>query len=245
MKRLPEPTRFIARPAAIETGYQGASMKDLDANDMAEEILGPLDWGKATGYMIRRFGPFNKPCDPDKEIAAWAITTPMKGLHLTFRSAPTAGRFLFGWIAQDAMYKDLRRCSFEREDAWRTGLEAWCQRTRGVDWPPMSEFEEWNALYKADCPLQPKDDLLSHADRALRRAVADLLRTVSVQDTDLSILGEAETRLGHVKEHPNGGDYLPPIAWDRRMWKVYGAIHRMGGGLKGLNALIAAAGIED
>jgi hypothetical protein len=239
---LSDPRRFIAKPGVITTSYQGGSFGSMDVATMIDDVLGDVEWSTAAAYLTRRFGPPNRPCDPDKDICGWIITTPMKDLHLTFRWAPSGGRHLFGWIGMGTLFDDLMKCSASRETQSRSDLEKWCLAEKGVPWPPYESFREWSVLSEKAADRPKIDDLLSHAQAALLRTIEDLRRTVSINDCDLDIHGEAERPFAAVKPSSKGGSYIPPIAWEKDMWDVYGAIHRMGGGRKGLRALLAAAG---
>lgn len=241
---LPEPRRFIARPAEITQGYKGGSVTGLDVGSMAEEILGPVDWCSATTYMMRRFGHPNKPCDPDVEIAGWLITTPMRDVHLSFRSAPGSTSTIFSWVGMGTMHDGILACARTRGDRWRRDFGEWCMRTIGVERPPSHAFDEAMTRFSAEVPRVEEDDLLLHAREAIARTLHDLRRTVSIRDTDIDVRGETERRVGHVQKAPTSGAYVPPIAYDKEMWGIYGAIHRLGGGRRGLQALLATMGPE-
>lgn len=241
---LPEPKRFIAGPAVVSQGYGGGSISGLDVGEMARGILGPVDWNAATTYMMRRFGHPNKPCDTDHEITGWLITTPMRDVHLSFRCAPGEVDTLFSWVGMGRLHDDIRSCAASRDQRWRTAFGAWYRNVMDVEWPAPDDFDEAVARFRSENPVHEPDDLLHHAREALSRALHDLRRTVSVRDTDLDVRGEAERRFGHVRCAEGSGAYVPPVAYDKAMWGVYGAIHRLGGGTKGIRALLAAAGAE-
>lgn len=237
---LPEPKRFVAKPAVIDQGYGGGSISGLDAGAMARGILGPIDWNAATTYMMRRFGPPNKPCDAEHEITGWLIQTPMRDVHLSFRSAPGEVDTLFSWVGMGNMGDEIRRCAASREERRRADFGRWCREVLDVDWPSQETFDTAMERFRSENAAPDPDDLLRHAREALSRTIHDLRRTVSIRDTCIDVRGETERRFGHVARAPTCGAYIPPVAYDKAMWGVYGAIHRLGGGRKGIDALLAA-----
>jgi hypothetical protein len=259
--RLGAPERFVARPYVLKGGMTGAALGTFDPGTMAEEELGEIEWGTLMGYMTRRFGPSNIGSDPYKDICSWLVTTPMEGVALSVRITPGATRFLFGYMLDRDLDEELMRLKHERRVAWRTRFGAWCQETHGrepTSWTqsrlPYSgegapsredrtaasaEFDEWRQAFDAQDEGRGADrGKLGQVEDALRRTLRDLKRSVSVRDHDLSVSGDGE-RFRHVDYDDRAGVAPPSYTRDDEMWKVYAAIHRLGGGMKGLRKLTA------
>lgn len=251
--RLGDPERFVAKPATIVERMTGAASGVLRPGDLAEEELGEVDWGQLMAYMFRRFGAPNCPSDDYKEICSWILTTPMEGLLLSVRITPSHTSLLFGYLVTH----DLNRRLYDVEHARRTDFHhrfgAWCVATHGREpdsWgiyapgrqttveerlAASRQFDEWRKEFEEANPeAEPRDDELVRAERAMRRAIRDLRRTVGVRDQDISALGIAEQDMRGVKRHDSAGYALPDYAYTSEMWRLYGAIHRAGGGRKGL-----------
>jgi len=262
--RLGAPEKFVAKPYVICGTMTGAGSGLFNPGNMAQEEIGDVNWGETLAYMTRRFGPPNVGSDPYKEICGWLVSTPMDGVALSVRITPHGTWLLFGYMIDKEMERDLYAIKHARQDGWRERFAAWCQATHGrepTSWtqsrrsmdvgardnplPPEArvaaskEFEEWRAAFDAqDVVPQTGDDRLDRAKEALRRTIRDLKRTVSVRDSDISIHGTSQP-FRHVAYDSRAGVAPPSYTRDDEMWKVYAAVHRLGGGMKGLRRLTA------
>lgn len=258
--RLGAPERFVSKPYVFKGSMTGAAMGTFDPGKMAEEELGDIEWGTLMGYMTRRFGPSNIGSDPYKDVCSWIITTPMEGVALSVRITPSVTRFLFGYMLDRDLDKELMQLKHERRVAWQTRFGAWCQATHGrepTSWTlsrlPYSgegapsredrtaasaEFDEWRRAFDAqDAADGSEHGKLAQVEQALRRTLRDLKRSVSVRDHDLSVHGDGQ-RFRHVEYDGNAGVAPPSYTREDEMWRVYAAVHRLGGGRKGLAKLI-------
>lgn len=190
--------------------YTGASAGTFDPGKLAKVEIGDIDWGRATTYMLRRFGLPNLGHDDYKEIARWLITTPIDGLFLTFISRPHHTSLLFGYVvskALDARAKMLEMA--QREDRWNAYVD-WSNRMRGEP-PPGSDqtldnypgpydtpekrralADEQDAIFGAfeqDSPRPAPPSEIDEMNNALRVALRDLLTPVGVRDQDINIIG--------------------------------------------------------
>ena len=78
-------TRLIELPTHVSTGDDFS-----DSFDIAETVLGKeVQQGSLFAYLFRRFGNPNKGSDPDKELAAYLLTTTRKDMLL--KIVPYAG----------------------------------------------------------------------------------------------------------------------------------------------------------
>lgn len=99
--------------------YRGASIGVFDPGEVAENIFGKQYndsfYATACAYLLRRFGPSHRGCDPYKELTAYSLTTEMDGVVLTVRPCCSV-RTSFGYLLNaelyentlDAMFKDRR-----------------------------------------------------------------------------------------------------------------------------------------
>lgn len=264
--RLGTPEAFVSKASAFTRPVRGASSGIVDPGDIAFEELGVVAWGELHAYMTRRFGPPNLPSDPYKEICRWWITTPMEGVGLTVTIAPLGTRLLFGYLL-DADLDD--RLSAERHalsSARRNRFERWCLATHGrlaPMWDPAvrdapATAEQRKAMIDetrimiaeheaADDGAEPK---LRSTERvtetggaeavaqAIRRTLRDLRRTVGVRDSDIGVHGSV-TAFRSVKPYRDAGTVQPAYAYRTDMHEVHAAVHRLGGGEKGLKRLVA------
>jgi hypothetical protein len=189
MSSLPK-DGFVSRRSLINGPYQVLPMSVADPGEAAMDLLDGYAWGPALGYLMRRFGPPNMASDPDREIAAWLITTPDPDVHVVCSAAASdyvSARFRA--IASEEIAHELIRLGFAQDDGGR----------------------------------------IERIGSAIRRTIADLLRTVSVRDVDISILGEADARSGHLVPARQSGAALPDFAYVEDAFRLYGEIEAMGG----------------
>lgn len=170
--------------------YQVLPLSVADPGGAALEILQGYSWGPALAYLMRRFGPPNIAFDPNREIAAWVVTTPDPDVHVVCSVAISdyvAARFRA--VAADKVADGLIHLSFGTDD----------------------------------------DGRIDAIDVAIRRTITDLLRTVSVHDTDISILGVAPAKRGHLVPAKQSGSALPDFAYVEDAFTLFAEIERMGG----------------
>lgn len=189
MPPLPK-DRFVSRRGVMPGPYQVLPLSVADPGGAALAILQDYSWGPALAYLMRRFGPPNIAFDPNREIAAWIITTPDPDVHVVCSVAISdyvAARFRA--VAANGVADALIRLSFDDDDTGR----------------------------------------IDAIEIAVRRTITDLLRTVSVHDTDISILGVAHARRGHLVPAKQSGAALPDFAYVEDAFRLYGEIEAMGG----------------
>lgn len=123
-------TSLAPADAGITGGFKAGGAVDL--HKLADELFGAAVSGPwLTCYMLRRFGWPNIGSDDHKEIASWALTTPISGLFLSVSPYLGDANFHFG-VYFDAkvgagLLSDPGRESWvKRRDA---AIVAWWNRT--------------------------------------------------------------------------------------------------------------------
>lgn len=254
---LGEPEDFVSIPSVIRSNMTGAASGVFDPGKLALEELGEVNWGELHSYMVRRFGPSNVGCDPYKEIARWIITTPMEGLHLSVTIAPNSTELLFGYIMTREKGELFYRDQGVMRQAKSNRFVAWCMETHGRLAPSWelhetgvdATYEErsaaqaitskwYDAFDSQDKEPEREPNEYDRGEAALRRTLRDLRRSVGVRDQDISALGIVEGGDDSVGVYANAGMAPPPLAFTERMWSIYGAIMRLGGGEEGLTRLV-------
>lgn len=170
--------------------YQVLPMSVADPGGAAVDLLREYSWAPALAYLMRRFGPPNMASDPNREIAAWLITTPDPDVHVVCSSSASdyvAARFRA--IAEKSVADRLIRLSFDPANGAR-----------------MADIQ-----------------------KAMERTIADLHRTVSAGEIDISVLGYADRRCGHLVPARQSGAALPDFAYAEDSFRLYGEIEAMGG----------------
>lgn len=249
MKRFK--TQLAPPDADWSTG--AASMGDIDPSDIAEKIFGPdMDGNLLFSYMFRRFGYPNTGWDDHKDLVAYALTTPMRGVFLGVRPHPAerkeSTKFLFALRMNSQVYYKIRRTDLRHEKPRYDLIAKWAgDRFHGYEDPAprvpgewknpilvreamndeerdvFGPFEEsswaWRMYARALEPIYESEhpgfhcDTLSirrpnyadvreeqgqHTDfvwqlnRALDRALQDLLRPTNVRDYVFNVLGPCE-----------------------------------------------------
>ena len=213
-----------------DTEYNGALACIINPGKEAQNVLGnELSYSRLFAYCFRRFGSPNAPSDPDKEIAAYRLITPVPDLFLVISLKPThSTSLLFGYFMSNALYEKLLDEYKDRSTQFHDGFLAWRKKTNNPlpsDSSQVFDFSEQSKLtskllpqYIAqggtsyeNIPLGPAtDEVLA----ALRATLEDLKTPVDVRDQIFSAInddsGDLETEEIYVAErHPAAGCYIP------------------------------------
>lgn len=230
---------FTARAAKqsdykLGVQYFACSSANLSPGQIAREVLGDqIDSALLFKYCFRRFGPPNRGCDDYKEIANYALTTPLDDLFLIVEiTGSDMASLSFGYSLPWELEREIgaergavNAAFHERFKAWRAANGIVLPRdTR----PPLSieagDFDDdidGGFDYAKDSAMQGEaleryrvetgdwyDDYLScqktnAALAALRAALEDLKRPVSVRDRYFSAVAR---KVDPYKDNPMAKD---------------------------------------
>lgn len=149
--------RLIELPTHVATGDDFA-----DAFDIAERVLGSeIQQGALFAYLFRRFGNPNKGSDPDKELAAYLLTTtrpdmllkisPYVGgnvsISFTFLVSHEVRRLCDDWMRRD---RDAHQAAFFDWIETENRVPAWADEAAEAmskgDWPIPEGTTGWRRM---------------------------------------------------------------------------------------------------
>lgn len=149
--------RLIELPTHVATGDDFAN-----AFDIAERVLGSeIQQGSLFTYLFRRFGNPNKGSDPDKELAAYLLTTtrpdmllkisPYAGgnvsISFTFLVSHEVRRICDDWMRRD---RDAHQAAFLDWIETENRVPAWADEAAEAmsqgEWPVLEGVTGWRRM---------------------------------------------------------------------------------------------------
>lgn len=96
--------------------YRGASAGVFDPGADAKVILGKKHdktfYATSCAYLLRRFGPAHRGCDPYKDLTSYTLTTETKGVLLTVRPCCSVSTS-FGYLLGPDLYEKTIDAMFD------------------------------------------------------------------------------------------------------------------------------------
>ncbi len=103
--------------------YRGASMGVFDPGQDAKRIFGEIHdktfYATSCAYLLRRFGPAQRGCDPYKDLTWYVLTTQMEGVLLTVRPCCSVSTS-FGYMLSPEIYESTMKaeCDSRQKGEW-------------------------------------------------------------------------------------------------------------------------------